>query len=74
MEHEHHQVPIWFFIGALLTVYGMLILGAGIYGLAFPPANKVALWEKHADLWWSVLLIVIGLIYSIRFWPGRRAK
>ncbi|MCX8109217.1 MAG: hypothetical protein N3G20_10475 [Verrucomicrobiae bacterium] len=71
MEHEHHQVPIWFFIGALLTVYGLLILGVGIYHLAHPPVQKVALYEKHADIWWGALLTVIGLIYGIRFWPGR---
>ena len=74
MEQPHHQVPIWFFIGALLTVYGVLILGAGLYGAANPPANKVALWEKHADIWWGGLLIVIGLVYAIRFWPGRSNK
>lgn len=71
MEHGHHQVPIWFFIGALLTVYGVLILGVGIYSLANPPIEKVALWEKHADIWWGALLIIIGLIYAIRFRPGR---
>lgn len=69
MDHRHHQVPIWFFIGALLTVYGVLIAAVGVYNLVYPPVHKVALWEKHADLWWGALLIVIGLVYSIRFWP-----
>ena len=31
------EIPIWFFIGSLLTVYGVLILGTGIYHLFVPP-------------------------------------
>ncbi len=34
--HDHGRIPIWFFIGVLLTAYGVLILGAGIYGLSHP--------------------------------------
>jgi hypothetical protein len=62
-------VPIWFFIGALLLVYGVLILGAGIYGLSHPPA--VALAHLHAGIWWGVLLIVIGAVYCSVFFPGK---
>ena len=35
MESEH-QVPIWFFVGFLLLIYGLLIFGAGIYALQVP--------------------------------------
>jgi hypothetical protein len=69
--HDERQIPIWYFIGLLLTVYGVLILGSGLYGLVQPPAHKVALWEYHADIWWGVVLLIIGLIYAVRFRPGR---
>ena len=69
MEHEH-QIPIWFFIGALLGVYGTLIFAVGLYGLAVPP--KVQLQELHADIWWGLLLIAIGAFYCIRFNPFRK--
>jgi hypothetical protein len=72
MEHEH-QVPIWFFIGALLAVYGVVILGTGLYGFFNPPEHKVTLWHLHADIWWGILLTVIGLAYTIHFWPKRAA-
>jgi len=69
---EHHQVPIWLFIGAVLLIYGLIILGTGIYGWFVPPEHPVALHEYHADIWWGGLLIVIGAIYCIRFRPFRR--
>ena len=53
-RHQHHllvrkellmdskrEIPIWFFIGSLLTVYGVLILGTGIYHLFSPPPKHV---------------------------------
>lgn len=63
------EIPIWFFIGSLLSVYGVLILGTGIYHLFFPPQKPLALANLHADIWWPLLLLVIGLIYTIKYWP-----
>jgi hypothetical protein len=31
------HLSIWFFVGILLTIYGVLIVGAGLYGLSNPP-------------------------------------
>ncbi len=33
MAEEKKPIAIWFFIGLLLTVYGVLILGSGLYDL-----------------------------------------
>lgn len=72
MESEH-QVPIWFFIGGLLLVYGIVITGAGVYAWVFPPPEnaRVALFEYHADVWWGILMTVMGAFYTIRFRPER---
>jgi hypothetical protein len=70
MEHEK-QIPIWFFIGTVLAVYGLLIVGSGIYGWLNPPEHKVALWEYHADLWWGILLVILGLVYVAKYRPSR---
>lgn len=72
MEHEK-QIPIWFFIGTVLAVYGVLILGSAIYGWLNPPEPKVALWEYHADLWWGALLLLLGLVYVAKYRPSRGA-
>ncbi|MFB3827380.1 MAG: hypothetical protein ACE15B_11455 [Bryobacteraceae bacterium] len=65
------RISIWFFIGTLLLVYGILILGSGIYEWANPSAQKVALGRLHAAVWWGALLIALGAFYSIRFRPGK---
>jgi hypothetical protein len=72
--HDDHEIPIWFFIGSLLSVYGVLVLGSGIYGWVHPPAQKLALWELHADVWWGILLLVVGLIYVAKYRPSKTAK
>ena len=65
------MISIWFFIGLLLLAYGILILGAGIYDLGNPPEHPVVLANLHAGIWWGGLLIVLGLIYTLKFKPGR---
>ena len=70
MSEKEQYIPIWFFIGALLAIYGVLILGAGIYCFFVPPKN-VVLAQYHAGIWWGGLLLVIGILYTIRFWPGK---
>ncbi|AMV39657.1 hypothetical protein [Planctomyces sp. SH-PL62] len=69
--HDEDQIPIWLFIGGILVVYGILILGAGLYALAFPPPPeaRVALFHLHADVWWGIIMTAIGLIYCVRFRP-----
>jgi hypothetical protein len=50
----------------------VLITGAGIYHLVDPLPQQVALGELHSDLWWGLLLLVLGSVYATRFWPWRR--
>ncbi len=71
MENEH-QIPIWFFIGGILAIYGVLILGSGLFGLVWPPERQVELSYLHADIWWGALLAVIGALYALKYWPWKR--
>jgi hypothetical protein len=71
MSEHSHYISIWFFIGLLLTIYGVLVLGSGIYELSNPPAHPTVLANLHAPIWWGVLLLVLGLFYSINFRPGK---
>ena len=66
------HTSIGFFIGILLDIYGVLILGASIADLSNPAEHPVVLANLHAGIWWGALLIILGLIYTFAFAPNRR--
>jgi hypothetical protein len=67
------MISIWFFIGISLAVNGGLIMAAGIFQVANPPADPgVVLFSLHANVWWGAVLLVIGLIYCVKFAPRRQ--
>ena len=70
MTEKHHIIPVWFFVGLLLLIYGVLIFIIGLAEWSNPPAN-VQLTELHAPVWWGGLLIVLGALYSYMFRPGK---
>lgn len=57
--------PIWFFIGLLLTVLGLIIMAAGIYYLFHPEHNQTVLREYHPSIWWGGLMMVSGIVFII---------
>lgn len=64
-------ISIWFFIGVLLTIYGAMIFGYGLYELATHQTANVVLAKLHAPVWWGGTLLALGLFYSVRFRPSR---
>ena len=54
---------IWYFIGLLILIYGVLILGAGIVDLMSPPSQPLVLAQLHMGIWWGALMIVLGGVY-----------
>lgn len=63
------QLSIWFFCGALCLVYGLVLIPAGIYQWAHPPATTLQ--QTHPTFWWGLLLTAFGGVYVVRFRPGR---
>lgn len=61
------QLSVWFYIGALLLTYGVLLLGAGIYQLRHPPQTVLA--NYHPTLWGGSVLLLLGAIYVVVYWP-----
>ena len=70
MSEKHHIIPVWFFVGVLFLVYGVLIFGSGLAEWSHPPDTVLA--ELLAPVWWGALLIILGGVYSTLFRPGRR--
>lgn len=70
MAQRARQISIWFFIGLLLTIYGALILAAGLWQLQHPAHPPVVLASLHIGVWWGALLLAAGVLYSVLFRPG----
>lgn len=73
---DEHRISIWFFIGSLLTAYGIIIFIVSLPGLLNPAHEAhVVLANLHAGVWWGILLLLLGLMYVIVFWPfGKNSK
>ena len=67
------MVSIWYFIGLLILIYGVLVAGAGIAEWISPPAQTTVLAGLHMAVWWGALMIVLGGVYAYIFRPGRQA-
>jgi hypothetical protein len=66
-------ISIWFFIGSLLLIYGVIITVANIVDMMSPATGtQPVLHELHFGVWWGVLLLIIGLVYFIHFRPWKK--
>jgi hypothetical protein len=72
MSERGHMLPVWFFIGMLLTVYGAIILITSIVDYSEPAT--VVLANYHPGILGGILLLLIGGFYTYWFWPGRRGS
>ena len=68
MAHNR-TISIWWFIGLLILLYGVLILGAGIAEIWSPAPVVMA--DLHVGIWWGAFLIAIGAAYAYFFRPGK---
>jgi uncharacterized membrane protein YphA (DoxX/SURF4 family) len=72
--HEEHGLSIWFFVGVMLTIYGIIILITNIPAFSSAIENPhVVLQQLHAGLWWSIILVVLGALFLFLHWPGKHS-
>ena len=69
MSDGHHMVPVWFFVGVILLLYGVLILATGLYEFSYPPATVLA--YLHPAIWWGALLTIVGGVYVYLYLPRK---
>ncbi len=66
-------ISIWFFIGSLLSIYGIIITIANVWDYISPSMEKqIVLRELNFGIWWGIVLLIIGLIYFINFRPWKK--
>jgi len=64
---ERKMLSIWFFVGLMLTVIGVIVFSTGIYYLLGSPPPTV-LGELNPNLWWGALMIAAGLLFLVPSW------
>lgn len=69
-QPKHHMLPVWFFIGIILVIYGILIFATGIFEMSDLPDTVLA--NLHAPIWWGILLAVVGAIFVQKHYPHKR--
>lgn len=60
---------VWFYIGVLLGLYGIMLTLAGVYQWVHPPHTVLA--SKHATFWAGCVLLIVGGTYTITSWPAK---
>jgi hypothetical protein len=68
---EMKRANIWFLVGLLQSVYGLILVLAGIRQLSHPPTTALA--DLHATLWAGAAILVMGAILVATNNP-RRAR
>lgn len=62
MAEEKGMKPIWYFVGLLMLVIGILIMGTGVYYLIYPAQSTTVLQELHPNLWWGAVMWLFGIV------------
>lgn len=57
--------PIWFFVGWVLMVIGVIVLAAGIYHLFVPVQYAIELHHLHIGIWWGIVLLAGGAVLAL---------
>ena len=71
MSEGRRMIPVWFFVGMILLIYGVIILATGIYELSnpAPPYSPTCI----PPLWWGAVLTVLGGLYVYMYMPKNRS-
>jgi hypothetical protein len=66
------MLPVWYFIGILLSIYGIIIFFTALVDWSHPSAAILS--QLHPGFWGGILLMFIGGFYVLRFRPGRKKR
>ena len=69
MSEGRGMIPVWFFVGVILLIYGVLILATGLFEFSHPSSTVLA--NLHPAVWWGALLTILGGIYVYLHLPRK---
>ncbi len=69
LEKEKGPLPIWFFVGIILAVYGLLVMGNGF--VREQSDRVVQVTALSPDIWWGGVMIAAGILFFVIGLRGR---
>jgi hypothetical protein len=57
-------LPVWFFVGVIFVVYGVIILVTGLFEFPRPPHTELS--QLHPAIWWGAVILVVGVYFATR--------
>lgn len=70
MTNSKQMISVWFWVGIMMLIYGVLITGAGIYYFYSPPKDYLAKWT-NPNLWWGFVMLITGILF---LYLGRKKR
>ena len=67
-DSGREPLPIWFFVGVILLVFGVLVLAGDLVGAR----RQTVLAEIRPGLWWGAIMLVAGGVFTALGLAGRR--
>ncbi len=61
---EKKMISIWFFVGLMLVINGLIIAAMGIYYIFYPETNT-AMAHLNPSLWWGGVILIAGALFLI---------
>ena len=69
---KNMPLPVWFFVGIIFIIYGLIILVTGLLEISHPPDTVLS--SLHPAIWWGAIIAGLGglFVYTTGPWKLRR--
>jgi len=64
------MLSIWFFVGVLALVYGVVLLAYGAWAWFSGNEAPTVLNNLHPTFWWGLLMTLFGGFYTLKYRPS----
>ena len=65
--HKKQPLPVWFFVGIIFVIYGLIIFVTGLTEISHPPHTVLS--ELHPAIWWGAIIAALGGFFTYKFGP-----
>lgn len=62
-EETKGMKPIWYFVGLILFLVGLVLIVTGVYNYYNPAQSGTVLEYLHPDIWWGGIMTITGFVF-----------